>query len=424
MAAGLTSALALTSVSACGGSSPLSKDVTIHMIAADYGDPKTDNSSLGYWNDIVRAFEKDNPHITVDIQVVDWTHVDDKVATLVKQGNPPDIAQIGSYAQYAAAGQLYSADELFTVSEEADFIPSLAQAGSVDRTQYGIPWVSSSRMFFYNKKLFENAGITKAPETWAQLASDAKLLKDNGVKVPYGLPLGPEEAQAESLMWMLGASASAGSGGFTDSVGNYNFDNAANVEAFDWVKKNLVDAKLVGPKDPAVTNRQDVFDDFLAGDAGMINGHPTLLAQAKAKGIDVGVAPLPGQDGPDPDTLGVADWMMAFNHNKNRDADGKFLQFVYQEKNTVKFLDEYGLLPVTTSASNAMLADPKDKDLVQFLNLLPEAVFYPVNKTSWTPVSDRVKKVIGKAVHEDPKSVLSDLQIYAEQQDQSKPASS
>jgi len=149
----------------------------------------------------------------------------------------------------------------------------------------------------------------------------------------------------------------------------------------------------------------------------MIMGHPTLLAQAKAAKIDVGVAPLPGLDGTSTDTLGVADWMMAFKQNGNKEADGKFLQYVYQEQNTVKFLNEYGLLPVTTTASQAMRDDPKDKDLVQFLDLLPDAVFYPVDKTSWGPVSDRVKKVIGTAVDTDPKSVLSDLQIYAQAQD-------
>ncbi|WP_328465238.1 ABC transporter substrate-binding protein [Streptomyces sp. NBC_00448] len=412
LAAGLTSALALTGVSACGGSTAQSKDVTLHLVAADYGDAKTDNSSLVYWNDIVHGFEKQYPDIKVDVQVLSWNDVDDKVAAMVKAGNPPDIAQMGSYADYAAKGQLYSADQLFTVSQQADFIPSLAQAGSVDRTQYGLPWASSSRMFFYNKDLFKHAGIYKAPRTWDDLAADAKLLKADGVKVPYGLPLGPEESQAESLMWMLGAN-----GGITDTVGNYTFDSAENVEAFTWLKKNLVDAKLIGGKDPVKTNRQEVFDDFMSGNAGMINGHPTLLAQARARGVDVGVAPLPGKDGPDQDTLGVADWAMAFKQNGNLDADRKLLRYVYQTKNTVKFLDEYGLLPVTTSASQVMQGEKRDADLVQFLNLLPEAVFYPVDKTSWTKVNDRVKKVIGTAVHSDPKTVLSQLQNFAEVQD-------
>lgn len=412
LTAGLTTAVALTGISACGGSSPLDKNVTLHMIAADYGDPKAGNSSTVYWDALVRSFEAANPHIKVDVKVVDWTHVDEKVASMVKDGHAPDIAQMGSYAAYAAHDDLYSADDLFTVSEQADFIPSLAAAGTVDHTQYGLPWASSSRMFFYNKTLFAQAGITKAPETWDDLATDAKLLKADGVEMPYGLPLGPEEGQAEALMWMLGAN-----GGFTNSVGSYNFNSLGNQEAFSWLKTHLVDAHLVGPKDPAKTNRQDVFDAFLAGKAGMINGHPTLLAQARAKGIEVGVAPLPGQTGTDQNTLGVADWMMAFKQNGNRDADAKFLQYVYSEKNTVKFLHTYGLLPVTTSDSLAMRDNPKDKNLVQFLDLLPDAVFYPVGKTSWGPVSARVKKTIGEAVHGDPKTVLSDLQVYAEGQD-------
>lgn len=402
------------SLSACGGSSPLSKDVTLHVVVADYGDAKTGkDSSADYWNELAAAFHTHNPTIKIDVKVVYWSDdVDAQVAKMVKDGKAPDIAQIGSYAAYAAAGQLYSADDLFTVSQQADFIPSMARAGSVDRVQYGIPWVSSSRMFFYNKTLFSEAGITKAPETWAEVAHDAKLLKEHGVEIPYGLPLGPEEAQAETMMWMLG-----GDGGYVDSVGSYTFDSQSNVDALTWVKKHLVDAGLVGSKDPAKTNRQDVFDAFLAGKAGMINGHPTLLAQAKAKHIDVGVVPLPGKDGPSQDTLGVLDWMMAFKHNGNKDADGKFLQFVYQQSNSVKFLDKYGLLPVTAAASDAMRADPKDKDLVQFLDLLPDAVFYPVDKTSWGAVSDRIKKVIGTAVHSDPKTVLSNLQIFAETQD-------
>ncbi|MEU6852525.1 extracellular solute-binding protein [Actinacidiphila alni] len=407
-AIGIASALAITTLTACGNNSPLNSDVTLHFVAADYGDPKTNNSSKVYWDDLARSFEERNPHIKVDVQIIDWDHVDDKVAQMVKENKAPDIAQIGSYAAYAAKSQLYSADELFPISMQSDFIPSLADAGSVDRTQYGIPFVSSSRMFFYNKALFKHADIKKAPETWDELKEDAVKLKADGVKVPYGLPLGTEEAQAEAMMWMLGAQ-----GGYTDTVGSYTFDSDANVQAFTWIKKNLVDAKLVGPTDPAKTNRRDTFADFLAGKAGMVMGHPTLLTQAKAAGIDVGVVPLPGESGPSTDTLGVADWMMAFKQNGNKEADGKFLQYVFNEQNSLKFLNEYGLLPVTITASQAMRKNPANKDLVQFLNLLPEARFYPVNKTSWGPVSDQVKKTIGQAVHSDPKTVLSDLQRFA-----------
>ncbi|NUP38131.1 MAG: extracellular solute-binding protein [Streptomyces sp.] len=408
-AVGIGTALALTAVAGCSGKSPLGKDVTLHMVAADYGDPATHNSSTAYWNTLVQAFESKNPHIKVDVQVVDWDHVDDKVDAMVKAGKAPDIAQIGSYADYAAKGLLYSADDLFTVSQQADFIPSLVRAGSVDRVQYGLPWVSSSRLFFYNKTLFEAAGIKHAPRTWDEVADDAAKLKENGVKVPYGLPLGVEEAQAESLMWMLGDS-----GGYTDTAGGYTLDSDADVTAFRWLKQNLVGKGLIGPRRPADTNRRDVFADFLAGKAGMLNGHPTLLAQAKAAHIDVGVAALPGRDGPARDTLGVADWMMAFKGKGDHlKAESAFLRYVYTPENSRKFLDEYGLLPVTSTVSQQMEADPKEADMRQFIDQLPEAVFYPVGKTSWGAVSDQVKKSIGKAVEGDPAQVLGGLQRFA-----------
>lgn len=407
VAAALGSALAATGLSACGATPD--KDVTLRMVAADYGDAKAHNSSTAYWDGVARSFEQRNPHIKVDVEVVDWDHVDDKVSDMVKAGHAPDVAQIGSYADYAADGLLYSADDIFPISMQADFIPSLVSAGSVHRVQYGIPWASSSRLFFYNKGLFKDAGIKDAPRTWNDIAKDAARLKEHGVKVPYGLPLGTEEAQAESLMWMLGAS-----GGYTDTVGGYTFDSLANVTAFSWLKDNLVAKGLTGPGDPAKTNRRTVFADFLAGEAGMINGHPTLLAQAKAAHIDVGVAALPGQHGPSPDTLGVADWMMAFKQKDDHlAADSAFLRYVYSPENSLRFLDQYGLLPVTTSASQAMERNPRDADMLQFLDRLPEAVFYPVGKTSWGPVSDQVKKTIGSAVDGDPKQVLGTLQRFA-----------
>ncbi|WP_031522342.1 extracellular solute-binding protein [Streptomyces sp. NRRL F-5123] len=412
-ALGLSTALTVTAVSGCSGQSPLSKDVTLHMVAADYGDPKTGNSSTGYWKTVVDGFEKQHPHIKVDVQVVDWDHVDDKVDTMVKSGKAPDIAQIGSYAGYAAKGRLYSADKLFSISEQADFIPSLATIGSVNRVQYGLPWVSSSRLFFYNKTLFAQAGIKKAPRTWDEVAKDARKLKAKGVKVPYGLPLGTEEAQAEALMWMLGDA-----GGYTSSAGAYSLDYSGNVTAFRWLKENLVSKGLTGPGSPAKTNRRDVFAGFLAGDVGMLNGHPTLLAQAEAAHIDVGLAALPGLDAPARDTLGVADWMMAFKRkgDDHLQADAAFLQYVYQPANSRKFLDEYGFLPVTTSVSQAMAADPKEADMKQFIDVLPTAVFYPMNKTSWGAVSDEVKKSIGQAVEADPWQVLGALQRFASSQ--------
>ncbi|MEU4090933.1 extracellular solute-binding protein [Streptomyces sp. NPDC026673] len=409
IAAGLSAALSLTTLGACGPGSG-SGDAALTMVAADYGSGPDDDSRL-YWDRIARAYEAKHPGITIDVKVYDWKVVDRKVAEMVAAGDAPDIAQIGSYADYVEDDRLYSAEEILNVSAQADFIGSLAEAGEVHQAQFGLPFVSSSRMFFYNKDLFRRAGLHRAPRTWDDVRAAAEALKAVGVGVPYGLPLGPEEAQAEALMWMLG-----NNGGYTNLAGGYTINSVRNIQALQWVKDNLVRPGLTGPTEPAKTDRQDVFDAFLAGDAGMINGHPTLLAEARRKGIDVGAVPIPGRTGRVQETLGVADWLLAFRQHGHRDQIGDFLEYVYSPANALAFLDEYGLLPVTTSASEAMARKKRYKELRPFIDQLPTAVFYPAQKTSWGTVAGRLKTSLGKAVSPDgvPGTVLGRVQQQAE----------
>ncbi|MFD3933244.1 extracellular solute-binding protein [Streptomyces sp. NPDC058614] len=402
------SALGMTAALGGCGSSGESGDVTLRLVAADYGDSDA-NSSQKYWDALVKEYEADHPGIKVEVSVYSWTDVDRKVKEMVAAGEAPDMAQIGAYADYAAKGQLYTADELLSIPVQANFALQLTDAGERQRVQYGLPFASSTRLLFYNKTLFSQAGLTP-PKTWDQLAADAEVLKADGVKFPYALPLGPEEAQAETMQWML-----SGGGGYTDDVGTYSIDSDENVKTFTWLKDELVGKGLTGPTAPAKVNRADAFAAFTRGEVGMLSGHPTLMKMATAKGVKYGMVPMPGADGQSKSTLGVADWMMAFKQNGHAEQVGDFLDFVYSDKNVLAFSREYDLLPVTTSASEAMASDTDDQDLAPFLEELPTAELYPVDKTSWAGVSADVKERMGEAVGEDgsPAGVLGALQAEA-----------
>ncbi|MCG0289508.1 extracellular solute-binding protein [Streptomyces sp. PSAA01] len=409
--AGVAAVTTAPGLTACGSDSSGSDgDTTLKVVAADYGD-STANSSQRYWNKLTRAFEAKNSGTKVDVEVYSWTEVDRRVADMVKSGQAPDIAQIGAYADYAAQGKLYRADEMLAIPTQAGFITSIAQAGEVRRVQYGVPFVASARLLFYNKKLFDQAGISSAPTSWDELKEAAARLKAGGVKIPYALPLGPEECQAETMMWML-----SGGGGYTDTNGSYTIDSTENIETFEWLRDELVGADLTGPGSPARTNRQDAFDAFARGEVGMLNGHPTLMQQASGHGISYGTAPLPGRRGKSPSTMGVADWLMAFKQNGHRTQIGKFLDFVYTEKNVLDFVTEYDLLPVTTAVEQTMLGDREYKRLWRFLDELESAEFYPADKTSWAEVSKLIKQKIGSTVAKggDPTSVLGQIQREAD----------
>ncbi|MGP3989615.1 ABC transporter substrate-binding protein [Streptomyces sp. 3N207] len=418
-ATGVAGAAGMTALSGCGDG-PGSGEVTLKLVAADYGNPGAENSSKIYWRKLADAFTKKNPDITVDVTVYSWNDISKKLTEMVEAGNPPDIAQVDSYANWAAEGKLYKVSELLPIPAQAEFLVALAEAGEVRRVQYGLPFVASTRVLFYNKDLFKKAGLDpdEPPESWRDLKTAAQALKSAGVKIPYGLPLGPEEAQGEALMWILG-----NGGSFVDSVGNYTLNSPENVETFQWLRDNLVTPGYTEPS-PQRVDRQKMFDAFTEGDVGILNGHPTLMQQADKKKISYGTAKLPGNDGPAEGTLGVADWMMAFNKNGHREACGKFLAFVYEEKNHYAFTSQYGLLPVTSSASQRMRKDKKQKKLWPFLDQLAGAEFYPVGKVSWADTSAIIKKTIGQAAMKDgdPKGVLTTLQRKAAVEEDAAPS--
>ncbi|MEU3659231.1 extracellular solute-binding protein [Streptomyces sp. NPDC032940] len=402
------SALGLTAVLGGCGLTGGSDEVTLKLVAADYGDSKA-NSSQEYWDELAKSFEAKHPDVHVDVAVYSWNDVDRKVREMVDAGEAPDMAQIGAYSDYAAKDLLYRADDVLSIPVQADFVSQLATAGQVHGVQYGLPFAASTRVLFYNKTLFEKAGVTP-PKTWDDLADAAEALKADGVKYPYALPLGPEEAQAETMQWML-----SGGGGYTDDVGTYSVDSPQNVTTFTWLRDELVGKGLTGPVAPGKLNRADAFAAFAAGEVGMLNGHPSLMKAASAKGVKYGMVPTPGTEGTSRNTLGVTDWMTAFRQNGHQEEIGDFLDFVYSDENVLDFSREYDLLPVTTSASEVMSTAAEDKDLKPFLDELLLSELYPVGKTSWASVSADVKKRIGQTVVPggSPAEVLGQIQATA-----------
>jgi multiple sugar transport system substrate-binding protein len=262
-------------------------------------------------------------------------------------------------------------------------------------------------VLFYNKKVFKKAGIKTPPKTWDEVAQAAKKIKQSkAAATPYALPLGPEEAQGESMIWQLG-----NGGGYTDAGGKYTIDSKKNVQTFDWLQKNLVKPGLTY-SNPATTDRKTAFADFAAGKAGMLNGHPSLVQMAKEGKVDYGVATIPGKNGPLKSTLGVADWMMAFKDGGKQKQIKTFLDFVYSKK-MLKFDEMYNFMPVTQDALDTMQSSGKHKDLEPFFKQLPNAKFYPLGDPSWDVVSAEIKKSGGKAAKENPKQILGDLQKKA-----------
>lgn len=409
-ATALAAVVAAVTVAACGSSSSgggsgsgSGGKVTLKLVAADYGTGPS-NTSTKYWQGIVDAFHKANPSINVKITVIPWTNFDSQVQTMVQNHNYPDVTEGDYFSSYAQQGLLYPAKQV--LSNPSNLLPVFAKQGTYNGTQYGMPFTTSSRTLFYNKKLFAKAGISSAPTTWADIQSDAAKIKAMG-DIGFGLPLGPEEAQAESLLWFLGDG-----GNYMTSTGKWAINASPNVAAFN-VLKSLVSSGDTEPN-PGSKNRTPLWEQFAQGKIGMINGSPALIPIIKSAGVlkqsDWASVPIAGKSGALSDTLGVCDNVAAFKSNGHQAQIKKFLDFVYQDKYQLQFDREYDLLPATVSAANALAKDPI---FGSFIKALPHSVQYP-STTSWAQIKTQVQNTIGTAVTGSPAAVLGTLQSTAE----------
>jgi multiple sugar transport system substrate-binding protein len=380
--------------------------VTLQFYGADYGTGPA-NSTTKYWQAVADAFHAANPNITVDVQTVNWTDFPTKVATLIQNKQYPDILEGNPAPPYAQSGLIYQASDVLSASTISNLIPKFLKDGQYQGVNYGIPFTTSTRAMYYNKKIFAAAGISAAPQTWAELQSDAAKIKAKGY-IGYGMPLGSEEAQGELLLWFLG-----NGGGYVDSAGKYTIDSAANTATLTFMKQ--LAASGATESNPGSANRKDIWAQFAQGKVGMMLGSPAVIPIIQAAGVltssDYETAAIPGKDGPLAATLGVHDDIVAFKANPSHQAAIKaFLDFAYQDKWQLQFDNEYDLLPATQTAATAMSqASPM---FAAFLGNIANSVNYP-SLANWTTVENQIKTQVGQAISGSPSQVLGAIQQSA-----------
>ena len=417
-AASLAAALVLSGC-ATGGTTTDSSDsgsssggtaadpVTIRVVAAQYTD-----DMQGYYDDLVSRFEADNADINVEVEVVSWNDIDQKLKTMVQTGDLPDIGNLNYFSSFAADGLLYTADELVPADVLADMVPTFIENSKYEGTAFAVPDLASARLFFYNKDILAQAGVSVDElATWDGLEAALKKIKAAVPDVvPLALPLGPEEAQAEFMIW-----ANSNDGGVYAN-GEWTITDPKNVETMEFLSGLVADG-LTNPA-PATFNRTDgAFALFAQGKAAMLNGAiflPSVLAD-QGSTVNYGFTNFPTNraDGKSI-TLGVQDYFFGFKKDGNKDAVQRFMSFIFEPDNYAAFLEAAGgFLPATVSAGEAMSSD---EALAPYIAVLPNAVFYPGSEASWPAVQGEMQQTIGLAVAPgaDILSVLENIASKAE----------
>ena len=187
----LCASMAIGLLAGCGGSSEESKaSESKEEKGADTSDkdsgekvkltfwksPHSDRED-DIWAGMIEDFNKENPDIEVEFLNVAWDSVVEKETAAFSAGSGPDISfQTEQFPLYAKNGYLLSLDDYADEKKLSGYPESALEYCSHDGKLMGIPFVALNSVMFYNKDMFEEAGVTKVPETWEELREAAKKL--------------------------------------------------------------------------------------------------------------------------------------------------------------------------------------------------------------------------------------------------------
>jgi len=358
---------------------------------------------------LVKRFQSLHPKIHIRLTYVNNDYGLPKVETALAGGNPPDISYLyGSWAANIAQSPnlvdltpLVQGDSSFNWN---DFWPSERAAATVNGKVVGIPALVDNLALVYNKRLFDQAGLSyPTPNwTWDDFARAAERLTDPAKK-QFGWAYigdGSEDTvwRFEAMLWQGGGSI------LTPDNSKAAFDSPAGVAALTLLQR-LAQAHAIY-LDNGNGNYAGLFN---SGHIGMLWTGPWDLSLFT--NVPYGVQVLPGDT--NHQTISGPDNWVVFKNGSDREAAAwQFLKWFTSPQQDADWIVHTCDLPIRQSVSQQPLYQqflkncPGDAvfvaNLKNVLHVRPVLTTYP--KVSEAIGQAVVSVLLGKAT---PKDALS-----------------
>jgi multiple sugar transport system substrate-binding protein len=322
---------------------------------------------------LLDQFNAEHNNIALTMSTYKWEDYYAKLPGAVSSGNGPDVAvmHMDMLATFAARKVIQPVDDVASALglSESDFAATVWKGGIYQGKRYGVPLDMHPVGMYYNKTLFQRAGLdpAKPPTNRAEFEAALAALKKAGIQ---GFWISPFQftggMTAYSLVHQFGGALYNADA--TKAV--FNSDQA--VEAVSWLTKVVAD----GHSPANVGQDADILALKSNQNAININGIWQINDLKKSADLQWGVAPVP--------QIGTKKAVWANSHNftivqqKKNDANK-----VAGAKVFINWLSQHSLEWAAggqVPARNAVRDDPKFKDLAEVNTLaaeLPDAAFPP-----------------------------------------------
>ncbi|TYK44666.1 extracellular solute-binding protein [Actinomadura decatromicini] len=249
--------------------------------------------------------------VTFRGQGVDDEAYKTKLALDLKSRSGADVMDIDGIwvGEFAQAGYLKPLQDVVGAPADAwdgwTTIPaSVQRLASFEGKRYGIPPATDGRVLFYNKRLFERAGLPAAwqPSNWQDVLSAARELKRLPGVTPVQLNAGTAMGEATTMQGVLPMLAGAGAEVYADGKwtgGGAAVKQVLGLYAQIYEREGLGDPKL----QQEAKGRDKSFEEFADGRIGILAEGDYFwrdvlnprsgVAKMKTRDQDVGYALIP-----------------------------------------------------------------------------------------------------------------------------------
>lgn len=375
-----------------------SSDVSGEVSFMVFGDP---DEIQGFKN-MIAAYENEQPDVNVDmIEAADRDDLIARLSTSFAGGSPPDLFLLN----YRYLGQFVSKDVLepledrvddSDVFQQEDFYEEALDAFRFDDKLTCVPQNISSLVVYYNKDLFQKAGIAEPKEGWKwdDMVAAAKKLQAAD-KTIDGLGVEPAIIRLAPFIWSNGGELVDDD----ESPSHFEFatPEAQNAMA-DFFELNLVDEVI--PSEEEVES-EDLETRFINGRLGMLmesrRAVPTLRAGIKDFDWDVAALPQHAQPG----SILHSDAYCMTKASENKDAAWSFMEYALGPEGAEIVAKSGRTVPSLKSvAESPAFLDPtaKPANSQAWLDAIPAIKNVPAIST-WPEIEDAVEPMLEEALY-------------------------
>ena len=319
-----------------------------------------------YFANLNSTYESNNEGVELRWIDIPWSAMENKILTSISAKTAPDVVNLNpKFASQLATNNVWlDLEPAVSTQVKETYLPKIWQASTIEVCQesecndqtFGIPWYLTTTITIYNQELLTASGIEEVPQTYQQLASAAKTIKEKTGKYAFFTTFVPSDSGdvLESLIKM-GVE-------LVDDSGQAAFDTPEGQAAFQyWV--DLYQQDLLPPEVLTQGHRRAI-ELYQAKEVALLASGAEFIDSITKNAPTVaqvsGVAPqITGKTGKK--SVAVMNLVIPRSSDKSEQAL-EYALYVTNTENQLTFARESNVLPSTVEAVEQYIQDIEQQE--------------------------------------------------------------